>query len=178
MYFFINEIVHKKGFWEWAVDVSTVAIGITAIIALSFAIRNLKLQKVSAQMNLFNYLNSRADELLGRLEKHEGDRTIFWEAQSFNFYELFSYYANHKLINKDMIEHFAEHIPRECDRVSSNPLILLKFKDNKVNWTELKKFYKRHFKKEEDGLPLVLHLPDISKDEIIEKTTNEKSSTP
>lgn len=111
-------------------------------------IRSLRLQKVSLQADLFHKISAEINSIINEQKEVEdkGDKFVEnWYERLLDAFEYFAFFANRKLISKDMIEYYKTSVITYCNGAAVYPKLkkmLSKRESNEL--TELKKYYEKY----------------------------------
>ncbi len=126
-----------------------VALGmLVSAFVIIWNIRSLRLQKMSIQAALFHNISSEITLIVKEQKSAEikGDEHIEnWYELLLGKLEYFAFFANRKLISKDMSDYYISTVITYCDAATTYPELKKELKSRKgKEFCELERYYEKH----------------------------------
>jgi|WetSurMetagenome_2_1015567.scaffolds.fasta_scaffold655550_2 hypothetical protein len=111
-------------------------------------VRSLKLQKSSFQADLFNKISSELNVIIDQQKNVENKGEEFienWYERLLGKFEYFAFFANRKLLSKDMIDYYIPAINTYLDCAMTYPDLKKELTSRKKGeYNELEKYYEKY----------------------------------
>ena len=140
---------------RWLIEmIANIAVALGFIISsivILINIRSLKLQRSSFQADLFHKISTEINIIVKeqKIVEEEGAEHIEnWYERLLDAFEYFAFFANRKLLSKDMTEYYKEALILYCDKAAAHSKGLKsKLKAREENqFREIKEYYEKHQK--------------------------------
>lgn len=91
---------------------------VALVIVLLLNLWNFKLQRDSLQVSLFSQITHGLRNLLEEIpSEQDAPANILWRKRLVWEYDAFAFFANHKYLKQDVIEHFRPALIEDCRRM-------------------------------------------------------------
>jgi len=140
---------------RWLIEmIANIAVALGFIIAsivILINIRSLKLQRSSFQADLFHKISTEINKIVKEqkgVEEQGAEYIENWYERLIDAFEYFAFFANRKLLSKDMTKYYKEALILYCDKAAAHSKGLKsKLKAREENQLrEIKEYYEKHRK--------------------------------
>ncbi|MCK4537380.1 MAG: hypothetical protein KAV42_01145 [Candidatus Krumholzibacteria bacterium] len=135
------------GVWDMVVSGASVGATILALIAITFTVRGIYLQKKALQTSVFNTVVSRVNELENEWQNCKADsgKSEGCYERLFSAFEYFAFLANHKLLDGAMIDYYRGGIIECWSRLDEYPKLKNHYETSaEGQMSEFRKLYKKY----------------------------------